>query len=135
MQINRGRMLQELVLPTRCLYQIRVTVTDADGDNSTERIKISPSLFVEHVLPFAFHDHQRAFVVEEDAGIQKLPTQAQHFFRGRPAMWLWLIIESREFRCLHQCPPVTVYPAARKSSANSVSIWTAASNGIGFKCS
>ena len=35
----------------------------------------------------------------------------------------------------YQCPPVTVYPAALKSSANSTSIWTAASNGIGFKCS
>jgi hypothetical protein len=34
-----------------------------------------------------------------------------------------------------QCPPVTVYPAALKSSANSSSIWTAASKGIGFKCS
>ena len=32
-------------------------------------------------------------------------------------------------------PPVTVYPSALKSSANSISIWAAASNGIGFKCS
>jgi hypothetical protein len=34
-----------------------------------------------------------------------------------------------------QCPPVTVYPAALKSAASSTSIWSAASNGIGFKCS
>jgi hypothetical protein len=33
-----------------------------------------------------------------------------------------------------QCPPVTVYPARRKSSAKSFSICAAASNGIGFKC-
>jgi len=32
-----------------------------------------------------------------------------------------------------QCPPVTVNPARRKSSAKSFSIVTAASNGIGFK--
>ena len=33
-----------------------------------------------------------------------------------------------------QCPPVTVYPARRKSSATSFSISAAASNGIGFRC-
>jgi len=37
-------------------------------------------------------------------------------------------------RRFYQCPPVTVYPARRKSSAKSISIWAAASNGIGFKC-
>ena len=35
---------------------------------------------------------------------------------------------------ISQCPPKTVYPALRKSSAKSISICTAASNGIGFKC-
>jgi hypothetical protein len=37
-------------------------------------------------------------------------------------------------RCA-QCPPVTVYPARRRSSAKSFSIWAAASNGMGFRCS
>jgi hypothetical protein len=32
-------------------------------------------------------------------------------------------------------PPVTVYPSALRSSANSISIWAAASNGMGFRCS
>jgi len=41
---------------------------------------------------------------------------------------------STAFSKLSQCPPVTVYPARRKSSAKSTSIRAAASNGIGFRC-
>src|SRR5262245_24187394 len=121
----------------------------ANRHNATEPIKISASTFIKNVLPFALHDHQWSFVVKEKPGIQKLATQARHLFRRRPTVRLRLIIEWREFRFLHhfvlqalsapsanqrlwqlapsfcyprQCPPVTVYPAARKSSANSNSI-------------
>src|SRR5262249_25592624 len=161
-QINRRRMLQKFILAPRCLNDLRMAMTDADGHNSTEGIEISASVFVEYVLCFALHNHQRSFVVEEKPRIQKLATRAQYFFRGWPEVRLRPIIEWCEFRCLdhfvletlsspsanplleqlapsfrhpHQCPPVTVYPSARKSSASSDSIWTAASNGIGFKCS
>jgi len=86
-------MLQKFVLPPRCLDNVRMTMPDADRHNSAESIKISASVFVEHVLSFAVHDHQRSFVVEEESRIQKLTTQAQHFFRGYPTIGLRLIIE------------------------------------------
>src|SRR5262245_41929800 len=78
-----------------------MAMADADGDNATERIKIPPSLFIEHILAFALDDHQWALVIEEDSGIQKLATQTQHLFRGGPTVRLGLIIEWRESRCLH----------------------------------
>ena len=73
-QIDRGRMLQKFVLPPRCLDNIRMTMPDADRHNSAESIKISASVFVEHVLSFALHDHQRSFVVEKKPRIEKLAT-------------------------------------------------------------
>ena len=38
-----------------------------------------------------------------------------------------------QFHGFSQCPPVTVNPARRKSSAKSFCIATAASNGMGFR--
>src|SRR5215813_14125698 len=95
MQINRRRVLQEFILPPRCLDHVRMTVTDADGRNATERIKISASTLVEDVLAFAFDDHQWSFVIKEYPGIQKLATQPQHLFRGWPPIRLRLIIKRR----------------------------------------
>lgn len=42
-------------------------MANADRHNSAQSIKITPSLFVEHVLRFALHNHQRLFVVEEES--------------------------------------------------------------------
>ena len=49
-------------------------MADADRHNPAKSIKIPPTVFVEHVLSFALHDHQRSFVVEEEPRIQKLAT-------------------------------------------------------------
>src|SRR5262245_39813934 len=94
-------MLQELVLPPRCIENVGMTMADANRPNPTKSIKISSSAFIEHILRFALHDHQRPFVVQEEPGIQKLSTRAQHFLRRWPTVRLRLIIEWREFRVLH----------------------------------
>src|SRR5215471_10212665 len=94
-------MLQKLILPPGRLDDIGMTMANADRHNPAKSIKISSSVFVEHILSFALHDHQRSFVVQEEPGVQKLPTRAQHFLRGWPTVRLRLIIEWREFRVLH----------------------------------
>src|SRR5262245_22475146 len=101
MQIDGGRMLQKFILTPRCFDHVWMAMADADRHNSTERVKIPSTLFVEHILAFPLHDHQRPLVVEENSGIQKLAPQPQHFFRGWATIRLRLIIEGREFRCLH----------------------------------
>jgi hypothetical protein len=68
-------------------------MADADRHNATERIKIPAPMFIKDVLPFTLNDHQRSFVVDEESRIQEVATQAQHLFRGWPAVWLRLIIE------------------------------------------
>jgi len=65
-------------------------------------------------------------------------SSARFRIRFRDAEYAEIVLRlSKQFvaSATFQCPPVTVYPVARKSSAKSASIWTAASNGIGFKCS
>src|SRR6516162_11004160 len=101
MQIDRGRVLQKFILPSRCCDHVWMAMADADRYNSTERIKIASTLLVEHILAFPLHDHQRPLVVEENSGNQKLSPQPQHLFGGPTTVRLRLIIEGREFRCLH----------------------------------
>src|ERR1043166_2476773 len=89
-----------------------------------------------------------AYSYEGNAGIAQLVEQLicnQQVVGSNPTAGFWRIVAfpgsrwlSTQFQpeSLHyQYPPVTVYPAALKSSASSTSIWTAPSNGIGFRCS
>src|SRR5215472_5172758 len=101
MQIDGGRMLQKFILTPRCFDYVWMAMADADRHNSSQRIKIASTLFVEHILAFPLHDHQRPLVVEENSGIQKLSPQPQHLFSGSTTVRLRLIIERRAFRCLH----------------------------------
>ena len=72
MQINRGRMLQDFVLLLRRRDHVRMTMADADRHDAAERIEITPPVFVPDILHLALHEHERSFVVEENAGIQEL---------------------------------------------------------------
>ena len=78
-QINRGGMLQHFVLLVGSVDHVRMAMTDADGDDAAETVEITPAIFIPDILPLAFHDHDRLFVIEEDAGIQELLAQLQHF--------------------------------------------------------
>ena len=89
-QINRGGMLQRFVLPARRLDDVRMAMADADGHNAAQAVEIAASLFVKDILPRAFHQHDRLFVIEEDAGIEELAAQLQHFIGGRAGVGLWV---------------------------------------------
>src|SRR5580765_7712821 len=83
MEINRRRMLQRLVLAAYRFKQMRMAMANADGYDSTQTIEVSLTAVIPDVLHLAFHNHQRLFVIEKDAGIEELLAQSEHFFGGR----------------------------------------------------
>ena len=101
-QINRGGMLQQFVLFPGRLHHIGVTMADANRDDATKRIEVTPPGFVPDVLHLSFHEHERLFVIEKNSRIQKLFAQAQDFVRGRAGVGLRLMMERRQLRCLHR---------------------------------
>ena len=94
-QINRGGMLEDLVLALRRRDHVGMTMPDADGDNAAERVEITPPGFVPDVLHFPLHNRERLFVVEKDPGVQEFFAQLQDLFRGRTGVGLRLEIEGR----------------------------------------
>src|ERR1700682_1752490 len=101
MQINRGGMLQRLILFPRHIDNVRMTMPNAHRHDSAERIEISASMLIPEVLHFSLHEHDRFFVVEKNSRIQELFTQTQNFVGGRAAIFLWFVVEGREFRKFH----------------------------------
>ena len=94
-------MLQRFVLFVGGGDNIRMTMADADRDDSAERIEIAPAGFVPDVLHLPLHDHERLLVVEKNSRIQELLAQLEHFIRRRSGIFLRLMVEWWEFRCLH----------------------------------
>ena len=99
-QIDRGGMLEELVLLPRRFDDVGMTMPDADGDDAAEGVEVTPAALVPDVLHFAFHEGERLFVVEEDARVQELLAQAVDLVGRRAGVGLRLVVEGRQFRCL-----------------------------------
>src|SRR4051812_11374901 len=94
-------MLQRLVLLVRGGYDVRMTMPDADGHDSTESIEVPAAFLVPQVLHPALHEHDRLFVVEKNSRVQELFAQAQDFI-GRWAVVLFgLMFECRQFGRFH----------------------------------
>ena len=59
---------------------VRMTMTDADGDDAAEPVEITPARFVPDILHLSFHEHERLFVIEKNSRVQELFAQREHFF-------------------------------------------------------
>ncbi len=101
MQINRGRMLQRLVLLSHNIDNVRVTMSHVDSHDSAERVEISAAVLVPQVLHFSFHEHHRLFVVEKNSRIQELFAQMQDFISRRAAVFLRFVIKWRKLGKFH----------------------------------
>ena len=78
MQIDRGGVLVEFALFGARGNDVRMAVTDANGDDTAEAVEVALALFVPDVLSVAFHDHERLFIIEEDAGVHELLAQHEN---------------------------------------------------------
>src|SRR4051812_26317315 len=101
MQINRRRMLKQMVLSICCRHHVRMTMPDADGDDPAERVEIPPPVPVPDVLHFSFHQHDWLFVVEKNSRVEEFAAQTQDFVGGRSAVFGGLMIEWRKVRRVH----------------------------------
>src|ERR1700731_2937643 len=94
-------MLQRLVLLTHHIDNVGMTMPNAHGHDSAERIEISAAVLVPEVLHFPFHEHDRLFVVEKNSRIQELLAQTQDFIGQRPVVFLRLVIKRRKLWKFH----------------------------------
>ena len=95
-QIDRGGVVDRLVLPVRGLHHFRVAVPDADGDDAAEAVEIAAAGFVEEILRLAFDDGDRLLVVMENRRIHELVAEREDFLRRRSVVGLRGVIEWRE---------------------------------------
>ena len=102
MQVDGGGVLVEFALFVARGNDVRMAVTDADGDDAAETVEVALALFVPHVLTVAFHDHERLLVIEEDARVHELLAQGQHFVGGRPGVGKRLMLAGGEVRFFHR---------------------------------
>ncbi len=72
-----------------------MAVTDTDGHDSTDAIKISTPTFVVEVLHGSFDDHYRFFIECEQSGGQVGFSHLLYFFVGWPSIGFGLMIERR----------------------------------------
>src|SRR5882762_7222143 len=79
MEIDRRRMLQGLVLAAHGFKNMWMAVADADGHYAAETVEITLAGIVPYILHLAFHNHQRLFVIEKNAGIEELLAQGEDF--------------------------------------------------------
>src|SRR5260370_7573398 len=84
MEIDRRRVLQGLVLAARGFNDVRMAMADADGYDAAETIEITFAGIIPYILHLPFHNHQRLFVVEKNAGVEELFAQSEHFLRTPP---------------------------------------------------
>src|SRR6185369_114433 len=91
MEVDGGRMLQGFVLLASRLDDVRVAMADTDRYDTAEAVEIALAGVVPDVLHFAFHQHQRLFVVKEDAGIDELLSQGENLVGGRAGIRLGLM--------------------------------------------
>src|SRR6202043_1981129 len=113
MQIDRGGMLQRLILAARNIDNIRVAVAHAYRHDSAERVEIPPAVLVPNVLHFPFHKHERLFVVEENSRIQEFLAQTRHFIRRWAAVFFRMMVERWKrrlrFHCLSLWPEAAIW--------------------------
>src|SRR5271165_485625 len=101
MQINRGGMLERLVLQICRSDNIGMTVADANSRYTSEPVEISPALFIEKILTFALNYHHRFPVKEKESRIQEFLSQRRHFLCGRTCVGPRRVAVRRKVRCFH----------------------------------
>src|ERR1041385_2475562 len=96
MEIDGGRMLEELVLFPRRRDDVGMAMSDADRDDPAERIEITAAGFIPDILHFALHNGERPFVVEKNSRIEELLALAQNLVRRGSSVGLRLMSEGRQ---------------------------------------
>ena len=101
MQINCRGVLQRLVLLRRSRDDMRMAMAHADRHDAAKPVKITLALIVPDVLHLALDEHDRLFVVEEDARVHELLALREHFGGGRAGVGFRLKIKRWQCGCLH----------------------------------
>src|SRR6185436_16199797 len=94
-------MLKGFVLFAGRFDDMGVAMADADGDDAAEAVQVTSARVVPYVLHFAFDEHQRLFVVEEDAWVDELLAQGQHLVGGRSTVGFGFVIGGGQSGRLH----------------------------------
>ena len=101
-KIDGGGMLILFALPVAGRDDVRVAMSDADCDDAAESVEVALPFLVPHVLHPALHDHERFFVVEENAGVHELLAQGKHFVGRWSGIRSRLVIARGERGFLHR---------------------------------
>src|SRR5262249_41352341 len=96
MKIKGGYVLKLSNLFADLFDDVRMAMADGNRDDAGKGIKVALSFFVPEILHVPFDDHQRLFVVGQQAGSQILLTQSQHFFAAGAIVGSGLVIADRE---------------------------------------
>src|SRR5260370_37583354 len=96
MEIDRRRVLQGLVLAARGFNDVRMAMADADGYDAAETIEITFAGIIPDILHLPFHNHERLFVVEKNAGVEGLLAQSERFLGRRAGVRVGIVGGLRE---------------------------------------
>src|SRR5436305_12118157 len=94
-------MLHRFVLPVRGGDDVRMTMSDADGHDAAESVEVALAHLVPDVLHAAFNQHDRFFVVEENAWVHELLALGENFLSGGTGIFLRLMTGWRQRDILH----------------------------------
>src|SRR5271165_287653 len=101
MQVNRGGMLERLVLQICRRDNFGMTVADANSRYTSEPVEVSPSLFIQKILTFTLNDHHRLPVKKKESRMQEFLSQRQHFLCGRTRVGPQRLAVRRKVRWFH----------------------------------
>mmetsp|Transcript_26074 Transcript_26074/g.83188 ORF Transcript_26074/g.83188 Transcript_26074/m.83188 type:complete len:221 (-) Transcript_26074:8-670(-) len=100
-EVDGGRVLQELVLLHHGVHHLWMAVTDANGDDSRERVEVALAGVIEEVLHLALHDCERLLVEVEHSWVEELRSHFEDLLRGGPRVGHGDVVKSGHLRDLH----------------------------------
>ena len=82
-EVDRGRVLEDFVLPVDGGHDLRMAVAHAHRHDPAEAVEIAAARLVVEILHVPLDDHQGLLVVGEDRGVHELPAEGEHLLLRR----------------------------------------------------
>ena len=77
-------------------------MADADGHDAAKAVEVAFARVVPQILHAPLHEHERLFVVKEDAGVHELLAQRRHCIGGRAGIFLRFVTAGGQRDVLHK---------------------------------
>jgi len=86
-------MLERFYLLAGFFGYVRMTVANADGDDTSKAIQVSGAFFIEHILHRSFNNHYRILVIGDKGRGKILLSHGLDFVQGGSGVRFGLIIK------------------------------------------